>query len=278
MTQLFDDLKWALRSLRRTPGFTLLAVLVLALGIGANAAIFSLVDRSLLQPLPYPHPDRLVAVWESLPEKNWLREPFSGPDFEDWRQASTQLEGMAGLSSRSMSWTGPQEPLRLKAGRVSWNFFQVLGVAPALGRAFLAEEDQVAGPKVVILSHEFWARYCNLDPGMVGRTLRLDGEDRLVVGIMPKGFHFDYQLGHSDLFTPMALDSTLASARGQHFMLVVGRLKAGATAASAQAELVAVARRLQQTAPDYWIGMGALVIPLKNELVKDARTTLLMRG
>jgi len=132
-----DDLKAALRSLWQTPAFTILAVLILALGIGANAAIFSLVDRTLLQSLPYPHPERLVAVWGTVPAKNWQREPFSGPDFDDWQRASTQLEGMAGLASRNMNYMGQAGPERLEAGRVTWNFFQVVGVQPALGRGFL---------------------------------------------------------------------------------------------------------------------------------------------
>jgi predicted permease len=276
MIQLFDDLKWALRSLGKTPGFTLLAVTILALGIGANAAIFSLVDRVLLQPLPYPHPERLVAVWETVPERGWVREPFSWPDFQDWQKASTQLEGMAGLASRSMNLTGKAEPERILAGRVSWNFFDVVGVRPSSGRGFLPEEDRDTGPKVVVVSHEFWARRFNQDPGLLGRSLHLDGEDWLVVGIMPKGFHFDHQVARSDIFVPMALNKQLSTSRGAHFMPVVGRLKPGATAASAQAEFAGVAKRLEQAFPGENKGMTARVLDLQDELAKDSRNTLLV--
>lgn len=276
MTMLIDDLKWALRSLWKTPAFTALAVLILALGIGANAAIFSLVDRTLLRPLPYPEPERLVAVWESVPEKNWLREPFSGPDFADWSRGSTQLEGMAALASSSMNFTGQSEPERLLAGRVSWNFFTVVGVRPALGRGFLAEEDTDGGARVAVLSHDLWARRFNLDPSLVGRSLQLNGEDWLVVGIMPKGFQFDHQVGRSDLFVPMALSKRLSTSRGAHFMPVVGRLKPGATAASAQAEFTSIAKRLEQAYPNENKGMTAKVVPLRDELVKDSKNTLLV--
>jgi len=276
VTLFLDDLKWALRSLWKTPGFTALAVLILALGIGANAAIFSLVDRALLQPLPYPHAERLVAVWESVPEKNWLREPFSGPDFADWQKASTQMEGMALLASRSMNRTGDGEPERVTGGRVSWNFFNVVGVQPAQGRGFLAEEDRDAGPRVVVLTHEYWVRRCGQDPAMVGKTLHLDGEAWLVVGIMPKGFHFDHQVNRCDLFVPMALNRQEATSRGSHFMPVVGRLKPGATVASAQAEFVAVAARLAQAYPEESKGMTAWVLPLRDELVRDTKGTLLV--
>ena len=276
MTLLIDDLKSALRSLWKTPGFTLLAVLILALGIGANAAIFSLVDRALLKPLPYPHPERLVAVWESVPDKGWLRQPFSGPDFEDWKKASTQLEGLSVLNTRGMNLTGGLEPIRLQAGRVSWNFLQLVGVAPAQGRSFLAEEDVTNGPKVAILTDECWNRRFGGDPALLGRSIRLDGEDWLVVGILPKGFRFGFQIGSAELLVPVALNSLESKSRGSHFMCAMGRLKPGATPASAQAEFAQVAHRLGQTYPDNDKGANAKVLPLRDELVRDSRTTMLV--
>jgi putative ABC transport system permease protein len=276
MNALREELAWALRSLWKTPGFTGLVVLILGLGIGANSAIFSLVDHALLRPLPYPHPERLVAVWQCRPEKGWLRQGFAGADFADWCRESTQLEGMAALSTRSMNLSGSAEPQELCAGRVSWNFFQVVGVYPRLGRGFLPPEDVADGPRVAVLSHGLWARRFGSDPGMVGRSLRLDGEDWLVVGIMPRGFQFDHQLRQCDLYVPLALERRLRTDRGAHFLSAVGRLRPGATAASAQAELEGVAARLAQAFPESNRGVTARVYPLQEELTRDHRHTLLL--
>jgi predicted permease len=274
MTGVFDDLKWALRSLTRTPGFTLLAGLLLALGIGANLAIYTLVDRTLLRPLPYGHPDRLVALWEQTPRRGGLRDYFSAADFHDWERETTRLQGLCALSSGAMNLGGGVEPLRVRVGRVSWTFTDVLEVRPLLGRGFLPEEDAPGAPKVALLTYEFWRRHGG-DAAMVGRSLRLDGVDTLVVGVLPSGFDFAHRIAHSEVFTPLALTGAERANRQRHWLTGVARLKGGATRAEAELELKAVCERIAQGAPGTNDGYTARVAPLRDEVTKDAKGTLL---
>ena len=271
---LLEDLKWALRSLARTPGFSLLAAFILALGIGANTAIFSLVDQALLRPLPYPAPGRLVALWEQTPLRGGLREYFSAADFQDWQSEATQFKAMAALTPAAMNLTGALEPERLKVGRVSGTFFTVLGVRPVLGRGFLPEEDVPGAPRVTVATHEFWQRRLGGDPGAVGRSLRLDGADVLLVGVLPPGFDCAHRIAKSDLFTPLALTDAERNNRNRHWLTAVGRLREGATVQGAELELKGICARLERENPGTNAGYSARVAPLRDELVRDAKGTL----
>ena len=278
MRRLFEDLRRALRSLLKTPGFTATAVLILALGIGANVAIFCLVDRVLLQPLPYKDPDRLMALWETVPVRGGGTNNLSAPDFLDWQREATRVSGMAALDNVALNLTGGLEPERVRAGKVSWNFLQVLGVYPALGRTFLPEEDRENGPRAVLLTHEFWKQHYGGDPALVGRSIRLNGMDTQVVGVLPKGFQFRHYLGEFSVLVPMAFSAEAVSekGRGNHFMAVVARLKPGATAAACEEELKGIAARLGQAYPGTNRNNTALVVPLKDQLVRNNRATLLV--
>ncbi len=271
---LLDDLKWALRSLARAPGFSLLAAALLALGIGANLAIFAMVERSLLRPLPYGAPDRLVALWEQTPARGGLRDYFSAADFLDWQRESTRLRSLCALSSGAMNLAGGVEPERVRVGRVSGNFLDVLQVRPRLGRGFLPEEDAPGAPRAALLTWEFWNRH-GADPSLVGRTLRLDGVDTLVVGVMPPGFELAHRIAKSDIFMPLALTAAERANRQRHWLTAVARLQEGATPRDAEAELRAVCDRIARTDPGTNQGFTARVAPLRDELVKDARGTLL---
>src|SRR5262249_2445176 len=201
MNGLLQDLRFGARMLMKEPGFTLIAVITLALGIGANSTIFSIVNAVLLRPLPYPNPERIVSV-------NYYRktEDFGragGVEFMDWRDQSKMFEQIAAYPSDTADLTGNGEPERLAAGYVSSGLFATLGVEPLIGRVFTPAEDQPGGEPVVILSHSLWQRRFGGDPKMIGRALVLGGQSRMVIGIMPPGFQFPREI---DLWLPLALN------------------------------------------------------------------------
>lgn len=276
MAGALQDLRRALAALLRAPAFTATATLILALGIGANAAIFSLVDRILLRPLPYPQPERLVAIVGAVPSRGVTINPLSAPDFTEWQRDSREIPDMAAVFNAGLNLTGGQEPQMLSAGRVSWTFFKVLGVPPALGRGFLPEEDRDGGPAAVVLAHEFWQRRFGGDPGLVGRSIRLDGRDVTVVGVLPKDFSFPFFMGRFDVLVPASFSRDRLEARGNHFFGAVGRLRPGTTVAAAQEELRGFAARQAREFPDTNANFTVRVCGLQEMLVKDARATLLM--
>ncbi|WP_306598607.1 ABC transporter permease [Geothrix sp. 21YS21S-2] len=274
MNRLATNLRWALRSLAGTPGFTAMAVLILALGIGANAAIFGLVDRALLRPLDYPGAERLVAVWETHTNDGSITS-VSPADFLDWRREARGFDALAAVCNTSVNVAGGIEPARAFGLRASWTFFRVVGVAPALGRGFLPEEDATGASRVVILSHGFWMRQFGGDPAVVGRSVSLDGSDALVVGVMPRGFRFDFMGDRLDLILPAAFSAEETERRGWHFLGVVGRLAPGMKLAGARSEMTRVAAALAVAHPASNTRRSAQVVPLRDELVRDARGTLL---
>ncbi len=278
MHNLSDDLRRAFISLLKSPAFTITSVLILALGIGANAAIFSLVDRVLLRSLPFPASERLVVLWGHNTLRGGLTEPLSAPDFLDWQREAGTLEGMAAVESDGLNLTGGAEPESLPAGRVSWNFFRVIGVHPALGRDFTPEEDRVEGPRAVILSDELWKRRFGGDPGILGRTIPLNGVDTLVVGIMPPRFSFDHYMARASIFLPISFSHKQLDGRGNHFFSAVARLKPGATPAQCEAELRGIADRLAKEHPNTNANYTARVVPLREELVRNSKGTLLVLG
>ena len=220
---LGHDLRYGVRMLWKNPGFTAIAVIALALGIGANSAIFSVVNTVLLRPLPYGEPERLVMVWEDNSKIGFPRDTPAAANYVDWRDQSTVFEGMAATADQSLNLTGAGEPERFDGKRVSANFFSLLGVEPQLGRGFMPEEDVPGANKVVVLSHGLWQRRFGSDPGLVGKSITLNGEGYTVVGVMPAGFQFlNKDVG---MWVPIAFTQQQAASRGSHYLQVVARLK-----------------------------------------------------
>jgi predicted permease len=265
LDSLVQDVRFTLRGLRRSPSFAFAAVSTLALGIGANTAIFSVVYAALLKPLPYPNPDELVAISVSVPrlQSRFPTLPIRPVDFEEFRRSNRVFAEMAAIRERNFNLTGGSQPERLYGARVSANLFPLLGVQPALGRAFLPEEDAPGRERVVLISHELWSTRFGADPGIVNRTLLLDGQPHLVVGVMPADFlfpagkqlHPQVELGpRIDVWKPAAFDQDEMKDELVRFSWgVMGRLKPGTPRQTAQANLDVVAQgiggRMRATQP-----------------------------
>src|SRR5215470_14683074 len=277
---LWRDLHYGARMLLKNPGFTIIAVLALALGIGANTAIFSVVNAVLLKPLPYFDPQRLVLVTELPPEKEGVRgEEYAGSiDYILWRAESKAFEHLVAFDSGNVFLTRRGEPERLDAVRATANIFAALGVAPQLGRAFMPEEDRPGGAPVVILSHAFWQRRFGGDPAVIGQSLTLDRESRQVIGVMPPGFKF---IEKADALLPLAINAQLESTRntdGRRYLLsnIIGRLKPGVTTEMARSELDSILQHGKQDNPALSYGDKARVTPLGERLVGHLRRGLLL--
>lgn len=255
------DLRFAFRMLRRTPGFTILAVIVLALGIGANTAIFSLVDALMLAPLPYAHPEQLVQLSETEAAPGSF--PLSGPDFPDWKAQSRLFADMTLYNyQRSMNLNGEGDPQRVIALPAEANFFSLFGIAPELGRTFAAGEDQGAHT-VAVLSHHLWESRFGGDPSAVGKTIRLDGTAYTIVGVAPASFQLQPTV---DVWVP--LDMNKLGTRGNHSFAATGRMRPGVTLAQAQAEISAIAARLSKQYPNSNNDTGAKLALLRDRLVR----------
>jgi putative ABC transport system permease protein len=269
MDTLLQDLRFGLRLLLRQPAFTLLVVLTLALGIGANTSIFSVVNGVLLSPLPYPAPERLVAVWGHHPDIG--RESASLPDFLDWREGARSFEQLAAWFPTLYNVTGEGEPERVVGVRTTANFFQTLGISPARGRAFDRGEDREGKTTVVVLSHGFWKRRMGEDPAALGRTLTLNGVPHTVIGIAPESFRFNPD---AEMWVPLPMDTQ--SNRRSDFLRVIGRLAPSATVEQAQEELRAVMRRLAEQYPDTNARWTVEAVSLHEDLVGESRPALLI--
>src|SRR5574341_1371126 len=236
--------------------FTAVAVLTLALGIGANTAIFSVVNAVVLRPLPYPEPERLIRIWESNPGRGWPEFAASAPNFADWRKQQSVCERLAAYEFNTFNFTGSGEPERVAALRVTANLFSVLGVAPAHGRDFLPEDEQSGRNHVAILSDGLWRRRFGADPNLIGRQIQLSGESYTVVGVAPPGFQLTQG---TELWAPLTLDPAAQPGRANrhiHNLSVIGRLKPGVSLAQAQALMGTIARQLEQQYPESNTGWG----------------------
>jgi putative ABC transport system permease protein len=271
---LWQDLRYGVRMLWKNPGFTVVAVVALALGIGANSAIFSVVNTVLLRPLPYKDPERLVMVWEDRTAKGYPRDTPAPANYVDWRDQNKVFEGMAAIASHSLNLTGSGEPERIEGKRVSASFFPLLGVEPLFGRTFTPEEDQPGANRVVVLSHGLWQRRFGSDRGILGRQLTLNGESATVVGVMPQ--HFQFPTREDELWVPIAFTPQQAAARQSHYLQVIARMKPGVTLEQAQAEMSTIGARLQQQYPAQNTDLGVAVVPLHEQLVGDIRPALLV--
>ncbi len=284
LEELWQDLRYGARMALRNKGFTIVAVLTLALGIGATTAIFSVVYGVLLKPLPYRDPERIVTVRLSFPDRGI--ELLRGGDYLDWSEQSQNFERLAGYYIGSANLTGGGEAERLILGRASASFFPLLGVEPLLGRNFHPEEDQAGALPVVILSQSLWRRRFGSDPEIIGKTVALDGKGFLVVGVMTSGIRFPGDEKFSELFyreraasvdawTPLALSVAEEAARKRYELIsVIGRLKSEVTIDQAQADLEVITRRIEQAHPGMYAGARVRVSSLSEQTVKDARPAL----
>ena len=276
--EMFQDLRFGARMLLKNPGFTLVAILTLALGIGANTAIFSVVNAVLLRPLPYSEPERLVQVWVTNPRANRWGDWVSYPDFRDWREQNTVFDEIGACRQWSFNLTGGDSPEALAGAYVSASLFTVLGVKPILGRTFLAEEDRPGGNRVAVISHGLWQRRFGADPGLIGKTIQVDGESHIVVGVTPPNFNVLWIKMlpgiESEIWIPHGPPSELQD-RGSPNFRVVARLKRDVTIEQAQANMDAVARSVAEQNPGRQ-GMGAQVMGLQRKVTMDAQPALLL--
>lgn len=272
------DFRYALRTLARNPGFSLAAVLVLALGIGANSAIFTVIRAVLLAPLPYPDPDRLVNLYERDVIGTFPFNVVSGPNVLDWQRDARSFEQIAFWGEWGSSFA-PDDgglPENITAAICSYNLFATLGVRPAMGRTFTAEEDKYGAPRVVVISDVLWKRRFGARPDVVGTHMRLDGEPHTIVGVMPPGF--EYPDADSQLWLPVRqiVPDRQMQARGAHRFLVIGRLKPGVTVEQARTEVDGIAKRIHIENPTELTGKGGNVVRMDERMVARVRPMLLL--
>jgi putative ABC transport system permease protein len=274
MEIFWQDLRFGVRQLLSKPGFTTIAILSLALGIGANTAIFSLVDAVLLRPLPFHEPERLVMVWEDATQVGFPRNTPAPANYADWKAQNQVFEDMAAIQGGSYALTDEGEPEKVESQSVTANFFSLLGVKPILGRTFTKEEDQPGANRVVLVSYGLWQRHFGGDPAVVGKEILLDGRNHSVLGVMPPGFQFLSK--ETGLWVPMAFTPQDLANRGGHYLTVVARLKPGVTLAQARADIATIMRRINQDHPMHGFEIGSVVISLREQLAGDVRPALLL--
>ena len=279
MQNLFQDSRYGFRMLLRNPGFTLVAVIALALGIGANTAIFSVVNSVLVRPLPFANSDRLVVIWESNPQQNSFREAVAAPNFLDWQAQNTVFEHMAAFRQDNFNITGTDRPEQLPGCRTDARLFQVLGAEPLLGRTFQDGEQE---PPSVVISKGLWARLFASDPNIIGRKMIVNGEPLAISAVMPAGFDFPegnnlwvrsrYRVPEN----PLNLSQDPTADRGHQYLQAIALLKPGIAIEQAQAEMEAIGTRLEQQYPDDNTGRRTILVSLREEEVGQVRPILLI--
>jgi putative ABC transport system permease protein len=276
MHNWLSDLRYGFRGLRRNPGFAVTAVLVLALGIGANTAIFSIVNGVLLKPLPYQDSSRIMQIWHVPPAKSFPGLSIfsvSPANFLDWQSQSSSFESMAIYGGRSLTLGGTERPEAVFACAAGLEFFSILRTQPILGRTFAPDEHQPGRDHVLLLSAKFWRDRFASARSVVGTTITVNSQPYTIIGVMPDNFR---QPGWAQVWIPLAWTSEERAVRGNHNYMVLGRLKPGATVRQAQAELTAISTRLEQQYPEDDKGWGSVVLPLREQLVRDVRPALLV--
>jgi len=268
---LFQDVRYGLRMLAKSPAFTVVAVLTLAVGIGSNTAIVSVIDAALFHALPYRDPDRLVHLWETRPGNEFPQMEASYANLTDWQASNHVFSDLAGYSGMNFSLTGRGVPQRLLAGRVTTNFFDVLGVSPVLGRTF--QPDQTAA-HIVLLTYSLWRGQFGGNEQIIGQALALNGESYTVVGVLPPQFQFAKR-GNAQIWVPLNPNPGEISRRTRHFESVIGRLREGVTLEQAQAEMARLGQRLAAEYPEANAGGGIRVVPLQEEIVGPIQPVLL---
>ncbi len=273
MNALVQDFRFAIRMLAKDRGFTAVAVIALALGIGANTAVFSIVNAMLLHPFAFKHLDRIVTVWETVPKQNENHIKAAAANFRDWKEQSKGFEMLAAGHGWDVNLTGAGVAERVEGYQVTAGFFPLLGMPPQFGRAITAGDFEPGHTSVVVLSYGFWQRHLGADVGIVGKSLHLNGQEFTVVGIMPADF--DYPVG-AEAWAPLDLSTAQNAERAAHYLQVIGRLKSGITMAQAQADLVTIAARLAQQYPQTNAGHGVRVVSLVEDLTTGSRQFLLV--
>jgi putative ABC transport system permease protein len=271
MESLLSDVRYAVRNLLRRPGFTIIAVFTLALGIGANTAIFSAINALLLKPLDFPQLDRVVAVWDKLPSRGVLHNEVTLANYLDWKSQTQSFEQLALYRWWSANLTGIDPPERIQGFLVTANFLDATGIKPIMGRNFLPEENQPGKDAVAIITHSLWQRRFGGDPNILNKTITINSITRTVIGVMPERFNFPKG---AEVYAPLPMTPESMKSRGNHSYYVIGRLKPGASIAGAQAELDNVTARLEQQFPETNTGWGATVFPIVADTVRTYDTAL----
>ena len=271
MESLVSDVRYAVRNLLRRPGFTIIAVITLALGIGANTAIFSAINALLLNPLPFPELDRIVAVWDKQPAHGVVHNEVAFANFLDLKAQSKSFEQLALYRWWSPNLTGIESPERIQGFLVTANYFDALGVKPIMGRTFVAEENQPGKDAVAIITYSLWQRRFGGDPDILNKTITINTIVRKVVGVMPE--HFNFPKG-GEVYAPIAMTPELMKSRGSHSFYIIGRLNRGTSIASAQADIDSIMARLAQQYPETNTGWGATAFPLVADTVHTYDTPL----
>jgi putative ABC transport system permease protein len=274
METLWLDLRYGLRVLAKSPGFTSLAVLTLALGIGANTAIFSIANAVLVRPLPYNDGSRLVMVWEDSSAYGFPHDTPAPGNFSEWKAQNQVFEDMAAVANGSFNLTGTGNPEQILGRYVTANLFSVLGVSPSLGRDFRPEDDVPGAPHVAIISFGLWLERFGADPHAVGSEIWLNGNKHILIGVMPRGFQFPERA--TEMWVPAQLTTEDLANHGSHFLEVVARLKPGVSLAAANANLSAIAQRLTREFPASNAKVGSFAVPLREEFAGAIRSAILV--
>jgi putative ABC transport system permease protein len=274
---MFNDFKYAFRTLIKTPAVTIIAVLTLALGIGANSAIFSVVDTVLLRPLAFKDPDRLVMIWGAFRQQALEKDVDSFPNYADYRDQNRTFDGIAAFTRAGAVLNASEDTERLEGLAVTPQIFQVLGVSPVLGRGYTVEEDKPDSPPVIVLSDGLWRRAFGGDPKIVGQQINVAGKSTTVLGVMPRGWKFPVQDEKIEYLMPLQqLIATEVSRRGAHFLSLVGRIKSGVSTNQAQADLVAIAARMEKEYPDTNTNRSVWVAQLHADIVAAVKPALII--
>src|ERR1051325_1260 len=265
MDNLLSDIRYGVRNLIKRPGFTLIAVVTLALGIGANTSIFSAINALLLHPLPIPDQSRIMAIWDKNPSHGLDHNEVTVANYFDWRAQNSSFEKLTLYRWWSVNLTGLETPERIQGFLVTGNFFDTLGVHPTMGRAFTEEENQPGKDAVAIIAYSLWQRRFGGDPNIINKTINVNSITRTVVGVLPPKFNFPKG---AEVYAPIALTPQLVASRQNHAYYVLGRLKSGVSQQAAQADIDAIAARLEQQFPQTNTGLGAVVIPVLKDTVR----------
>lgn len=272
MNTLWQDVRFAFRTFIKRPGFALVAILTLALGIGANSAIFSVINGVLLKPLPFHEPENVVKLWESM--AGGFQGTISPPNLKDWREQNTVFTKIAAFQYQNFGLQSQDSPERVRAATVSPDFFDVLGVPPQLGRVIADGEDHDGKHRVALLSHQLWQDKFAADPNIAGKTILLGGENYTVIGVMPASFRYPSRT--TELWVPLVITPQQSTQRGSHWLMGVARLKPGVTLEQANEQMNIIAKRIEQQHPNEQLGRGVLLIRAQEEIVRNIRPALLM--
>jgi len=275
MAKLWQDIRYAFRTMRRNPGFALVAILTLAIGIGANVAIFSVVNGVLLEPVPFPHADRLVLIWETDMNRGVLRGTIAATELLDWRKMNQSFEELSAWRAMFYTITGSGEPEQVWGSQVTGNFFRLLGVSPILGRDFQSDDEQPGHEQVAILSYRFWQGHFGGDQSVIGQAIRIDEKPYTIIGVLPRNFSPYGVTSDLDVWTPFAFVRSQLDPE-DHELIVFGRMRQGVTLAHAQAEMGTILEALKKTHPSFDQKNGIRVVTLQSDLVRRQRPALLL--